>query len=446
MYHPPSQSGYCRTEGGWFLFLTKLLYFQYMELKRVVVTGMGAITPLGNTVEEYWTGLINGVSGADMITQFDASKFRTKFACEVKNFEPTQFLDKKEARKIDRFTQFALVVSDQAMTDAGLNKDNIDPDRIGVVFASGIGGLTTFQHEVTDFAKGDGTPRFNPFFIPKMILDIAAGQISMRHNLRGPNFAVVSACASSTNAIMDAFNLIRLGKADIILTGGSEAVISEAGVGGFNAMKAMSERNDDPKSASRPYDKDRDGFVMGEAAGILVLESLDHALARGAKIYCEVAGCGATADAYHITAPHPEGLGARNVMLAALSEAGMAPEEIDYINTHGTSTPIGDGAEVKAITSVFGEHAYKLNISATKSMTGHCLGAAGVIEAIASIQAVVNDIVPPTINHFTDDPELDPKLNFTFNKSQQRPVRAALSNTFGFGGHNACVIVKKYPA
>jgi 3-oxoacyl-[acyl-carrier-protein] synthase II len=446
MYHPPSQSGYCRTEGGWFLFLTKLLYFQYMELKRVVVTGMGAITPLGNTVEEYWTGLINGVSGADMITQFDASKFRTKFACEVKNFEPTQFLDKKEARKIDRFTQFALVVSDQAMTDAGLNKDNIDPDRIGVVFASGIGGLTTFQHEVTDFAKGDGTPRFNPFFIPKMILDIAAGQISMRHNLRGPNFAVVSACASSTNAIMDAFNLIRLGKADIILTGGSEAVISEAGVGGFNAMKAMSERNDDPKSASRPYDKDRDGFVMGEAAGILVLESLDHALARGAKIYCEVAGCGATADAYHITAPHPEGLGARNVMLAALSEAGMAPEEIDYINTHGTSTPIGDGAEVKAITSVFGEHAYKLNISATKSMTGHCLGAAGVIEAIASIKAVIHDMVPPTINHFTDDPELDPKLNFTFNKAQQRPVRAALSNTFGFGGHNACVIVKKYPA
>jgi 3-oxoacyl-[acyl-carrier-protein] synthase II len=426
--------------------LTKLLYFHHMELKRVVVTGMGALTPLGNTIEEYWNGLINGVSGADMITQFDASKFRTKFACEVKNFEPTQFLDKKEARKIDRFTQFALVVSDQAMTDAGLNKENINPDRIGVVFASGIGGLTTFQHEVTDFAKGDGTPRFNPFFIPKMILDIAAGQISMRHNLRGPNFAVVSACASSTNAIMDAFNLIRLGKADIILTGGSEAVISEAGVGGFNAMKAMSERNDDPKTASRPYDKDRDGFVMGEAAGMLVLEDLEHALARGAKIYCEVAGCGATADAYHITAPHPEGLGARNVMLAALSEAGMQPDEIDYINTHGTSTPIGDGAEVKAITAVFGEHAYKLNISATKSMTGHCLGAAGVIEAIASIKALIHDMVPPTINHFTDDPELDSKLNFTFNKAQQRTVRAALSNTFGFGGHNACVIVKKYPA
>jgi len=415
-----------------------------MELKRVVVTGMGALTPLGNNVEEYWNGLINGVSGAATITQFDASKFRTKFACEVKNFEPTLYLDKKEARKIDRFTQFALVVSDQAMADAGLNKDNINPDRIGVVFASGIGGLITFQNEVTDFAKGDGTPRFNPFFIPKMILDIAAGQISMRHNLRGPNFAVVSACASSTNAIIEAHNLLRLGKADIIVTGGSEAVISEAGVGGFNAMKAMSERNDDPTTASRPYDKDRDGFVMGEASGILILEELEHAKARGAKIYCEVVGGGATADAHHITAPHPEGLGARNVMLAALDDAGMKPEEIDYINTHGTSTPIGDGAEVKAITAVFGEHAYNLNISATKSMTGHCLGAAGVIEAIACIKAVMHDIVPPTINHFTDDPELDPKLNFTFNKAQQRPVNAALSNTFGFGGHNACVIVKKY--
>ncbi len=415
-----------------------------MELKRVVVTGMGALTPLGNTIDEYWNGLINGVSGADTITLFDASKFRTKFACEIKGFEPTQYLDKKEARKIDRFTQLALVVSDQAMSDAGLNKENINPDRVGVVFASGIGGLITFQHEVTDFARGDGTPRFNPFFIPKMILDIAAGQISMRHNLRGPNFAVVSACASSTNAIMDAFNLIRLGKSDIILTGGSEAVISEAGVGGFNAMKAMSERNDDPKTASRPYDKDRDGFVMGEAAGILVLEELEHAKARGAKIYCEIAGAGATADAYHITAPHPEGLGAMNVMLAALDDANMKPEEIDYINTHGTSTPIGDGAEVKAIVKVFGDHAYKMNISATKSMTGHCLGAAGVIEAIASIKAVMHDMVPPTINHFTDDPELDPKLNFTFNKAQQRPVQAALSNTFGFGGHNACVIVKKF--
>lgn len=415
-----------------------------MELKRVVVTGMGALTPLGNNITDYWNGLINGVSGADMITQFDASKFRTKFACEVKGFEPTQFLDRKEARKIDRFTQFALVVSDQAMTDAGLNKENINPDRIGVVFASGIGGIMTFQNEVMDFAKGDGTPRFNPFFIPKMILDIAAGQISMRHNLRGPNFAVVSACASSTNAIMDAFNLIRLGKADIIVTGGSEAVISEAGVGGFNAMKAMSERNDDPKTASRPYDKDRDGFVIGEACGIVILEELEHAKARGAKIYCEIGGCGATADAYHITAPHPEGLGAKNVMLVALDDAGMKADEIDYINTHGTSTPIGDGAEIKAITAVFGEHAYKLNISATKSMTGHCLGAAGVIEAIASIKAVMHDIVPPTINHFTDDPELDNQLNFTFNKAQPRTVRAALSNTFGFGGHNACVIVKKF--
>ncbi len=415
-----------------------------MELKRVVVTGMGALTPIGNTVDEYWTNLVNGVSGADKITLFDASKFRTQFACEVKNFEATQFLDKKEARKIDRFTQFALVVSDQAMADAGLTPENINPDRIGVVFASGIGGLITFQNEVTDFAKGDGTPRFNPFFIPKMILDIAAGQISMRHNLRGPNFAVVSACASSTNAVMEAFNLLRLGKADIIVTGGSEAVISEAGVGGFNAMKAMSERNDDPKTASRPYDKDRDGFVMGEAAGILVLEELEHAKARGAKIYCEIVGAGATADAHHITAPHPEGLGAKNVMMAALADANMKPEEIDYINTHGTSTPIGDGAEVKAITQVFGDHAYNLNISATKSMTGHCLGAAGVIEAIACIKAVMHDTVPPTINHFTDDPELDPKLNFTFNKAQQRTVNAALSNTFGFGGHNACVIVKKY--
>jgi 3-oxoacyl-[acyl-carrier-protein] synthase II len=417
-----------------------------MELKRVVVTGIGAITPVGNTLHDYWEGLINGVSGADYITQFDASKFKTRFACEVKNFDPTQFLDKKEARKIDRFTQLALAASDMAMTDAGLNKDNTDPDRIGVVFGSGIGGITTFQHEVSEFAKGDGTPRFNPFFIPKMILDIAAGQISMRHNLRGPNYAVVSACATSTNAIIDAFDLLRLGKADIILSGGSEAVVTEAGVGGFNAMKAMSERNDDPKTASRPYDKDRDGFVMGEAAGVLVMETLEHALVRGAKIYCEIAGGGATADAYHITAPHPEGLGARNVMLAALSDANLLPEDIDYINTHGTSTPLGDGAEVKAILDVFGEHAYELNISSTKSMTGHCLGAAGVIEAIAAIMAVKEDVVPPTINHFTDDPTLDPKLNFTFNTAQHRVVNAALSNTFGFGGHNAAVIVKKYVA
>lgn len=417
-----------------------------MELKRVVVTGMGALTPLGNSIDEYWNGLINGVSGADMITLFDATKFRTRFACEVKNFDPVQYFDRKEARKMDRFTQFALVASDQAMADAGLNKENINPDRVGVVFGSGIGGLITFQQEVTEFAKGDGTPRFNPFFIPKMILDIAAGQVSMRHNLRGPNYAVVSACASSTNAIIDALTLLRLGKADIIVTGGSEAVISEAGVGGFNAMKAMSERNDDPKTASRPYDKDRDGFVMGEAAGVLVLEELEHALARGAKIYCEVVGGGATADAHHITAPHPEGLGAKNVMLCALQDAGMQPSDIDYINTHGTSTPLGDVAEVKAIVDVFGEHAYNLNISATKSMTGHCLGAAGVIEAIACIKAVIHDLVPPTINHFTDDPDLDSRLNFTFNKAQQCTVNAALSNTFGFGGHNACVIVKKFKA
>jgi len=415
-----------------------------MELKRVVVTGIGALTPIGNNPDEYWNGLVNGISGADFITQFDATKFKTRFACEIKNFDPTQFMDRKEARKIDRFTQLALVASDQAMADAGLQKDSFNPDRVGVVFGSGIGGLITFQQEVTEFAKGDGTPRFNPFFIPKMILDIAAGHISMRHNLRGPNFAVVSACATSTNAIIEAFNLLRLGKADIILTGGSEAVISEAGVGGFNAMKAMSERNDDPKTASRPYDKDRDGFVMGEAAGVLVLETLESALKRGARIYCEVAGGGATADAHHITAPHPDGLGAKNVMLAALDDAGMQASDIDYINTHGTSTPLGDGAEAKAILDVFGEHAYTINISSTKSMTGHCLGAAGVIEAIACIKSLVHDLIPPTINHFTDDPLLDPKLNFTFNKAQQRPVRAALSNTFGFGGHNAAVIVKKY--
>lgn len=417
-----------------------------MELKRVVVTGIGTITPLGNNLTDYWNGLLNGVSGADSITLFDASKFKTRFACEVKGFDPTQFMDRKEARKLDRFAQLAVVASDMAVKDAGISKENIDVDRVGVIFASGIGGLITFQEEVTNFALGDGTPRFNPFFIPKMILDIAAGQISMRHGFRGPNFAVVSACASSTNGMITAADNIRLGKADIILSGGSEAVISAAGVGGFNAMKAMSERNDDPKTASRPYDKDRDGFVMGEAAGVVVLEEYEHAIKRGAKIYCELAGGGATADAYHLTAPHPEGLGARNVMIAALKDAGMRPDEIDYINTHGTSTPLGDGAEAKAITEVFGEHAYSLNISATKSMTGHCLGAAGVIEAIACIQSVIHDIVPPTINHFTDDPTLDPRLNFTFNTPQKRTVRAALSNTFGFGGHNACVIVKKYVA
>jgi len=415
-----------------------------MELKRVVVTGMGALTPLGNSVSEYWQGLINGVSGANMITLFDTTKFKTKFACELKNFDPTQHLDRKEARKIDRFTQTALVASDEAVRSAGITKENVKPDRIGVIFSSGIGGITTFQTEVMEFARGDGTPRFNPFFIPKMILDIAAGQISMRFGFRGPNFAVVSACASSTNAIMEAFNLIRMGKADMMLAGGSESVIIEAGVGGFNAMKALSERNDDFATASRPFDKDRDGFVMGEGAGILVLEDLEHAKARGANIVCEIAGAGATADAHHITAPHPEGLGAKEVMTIALRDANMQPSDIDYINVHGTSTPLGDIAETKAILDVFGESAYNLNISSTKSMTGHLLGAAGVIEAIACIKAVEEDLVPPTINHFTDDPDLDPKLNFTFWKPQRRTVRAALSNTFGFGGHNASVIVKKY--
>ena len=415
-----------------------------MQTKRIVVTGIGTLNPLGNNLETYWDNLIKGVSGADMITQFDASKFKTRFACEIKGFDPTAFMDRKEARKLDRFAQIALVASDQAVIDAGITKDNVDHDRVGVIFASGIGGLTTFTEEVTNYVNGDGTPRFNPFFIPKMILDIAAGQISMKHGFRGPNYAVVSACASSTNAIVSAMDNLKLGKADIIITGGAEAVIGAAGMGGFNAMKAMSERNDDPKTASRPYDKDRDGFIMGEAAGVLVLEEYEHAKRRGAKIYCEVVGGGATADAYHLTAPHPDGLGAKNVMIAALRDAEMQANEIDYINTHGTSTPLGDIAEAKAITEVFGEHAYNLNISSTKSMTGHCLGAAGVIEAIACIQSVIHDIVPPTINHFTDDPELDSRLNFTFNTAQKRVVNAALSNTFGFGGHNACVIVKKF--
>jgi 3-oxoacyl-[acyl-carrier-protein] synthase II len=417
-----------------------------IELKRVVVTGMGALTPLGNTIDEYWTNLCNGVSGCDFITLFDASKFKTRFACEIKGFEPTNYLDRKEARKLDRFSQIAIAASDQGVQDAGISAENVDVDRVGVVIGSGIGGLITFQEEVIGFAKGDGTPRFNPFFIPKMILDIAAGHISMRHGFRGPNFAAVSACASSTNAMMEAFNLIRMGKSDIIITGGSESVVSEAGVGGFNAMKALSERNDDPKTASRPYDKDRDGFVMGEAAGVLVFEELEHALRRGAKIYCEIAGAGATADAHHLTAPHPEGLGAKNVMMRALEDADMQPADIDYINTHGTSTPLGDVAEVKAIMDVFGDHAFNLNISSTKSMTGHCLGAAGVIEAIACIMAVQNNVCPPTINHFTDDQELNPRLNFTFEQAQKRVVNAALSNTFGFGGHNACMIFKKYQA
>lgn len=415
-----------------------------MELKRVVITGLGAITPIGNTVQDYWNGLLGGVSGADRISLFDASKFKTQFACEVKGFDPVAYLDRKEARKVDRFTQLAIVSSDEAIKHAGISKDNVNPDRTGVIFSSGIGGLLTFQEEVMAYAKGDGTPRFNPFFIPKMILDIAAGHISMRHGFRGPNFAVVSACASSTHALIEAFHYIKLGKADVMVAGGSEAVVCDAGVAGFNAMKALSERNDDPKTASRPFDKDRDGFVMGEGSGAVVLEELEHAIRRGATIYAEIAGAGATADAYHITAPHPEGLGALNVMRASLEEAGMKPEDIDYINVHGTSTPLGDIAETKAILGVFGDHAYDLSISSTKSMTGHLLGAAGAVEAIACINSVIHDIVPPTINHFTDDDGLDPKLDFTFWKPKQRTVRAALSNTFGFGGHNASIIVKKY--
>ena len=413
--------------------------------KRVVVTGIGALTPLGNSVPAYWEGLINGVSGADFITQFDASKFKTRFACEVKGFNPENYFDRKEARKLDRFSQFAVAVAVQAVEDAGINLEGVvNQDRVGVIWASGIGGMITFIEEMKNFYAGDGTPRFSPFFIPKLILDIASGHISMRYGFRGPNFSTVSACASSTNSVIDALNYIRLGKADAIVCGGSEAVVTEAGIGGFNAMKALSERNDAPQIASRPFDVNRDGFVMGEGGGCMILEDLEHAKSRGAKIYAEVAGGGMSADAYHLTAPHPEGLGAYNVMLNALSDAGMKPEDIDYINVHGTSTPLGDISEVTAIQKVFGEQAYNLNISSTKSMTGHLLGAAGAIEAIASIMAVINDKIPPTINHFTDDPAFDARLNFTFNKAQDRKVRAALSNTFGFGGHNASVIFKKY--
>jgi 3-oxoacyl-[acyl-carrier-protein] synthase II len=413
-------------------------------LKRVVVTGLGALTPLGNSVSAYWEGLLNGVSGADSITLFDASKFKTQFACELKGFNPEDYFDRKEARKLDRFSQLAVVAASQAVEHAKLTDEAINKDRVGVIWGSGIGGMTTFMEEVRNFYLGDGTPRFNPFFIPKLILDIASGHISMKYGFRGPNFATVSACASSTNAIIDAYNYIRLGKADAIICGGSEAVINEAGVGGFNAMKALSERNDAPKTASRPFDLDRDGFVMGEGAGAIILEEYEHAIKRGIPIIAEIAGGGASADAHHLTAPHPEGLGAYNVMKNALEDAEMRPEDIDYINVHGTSTPLGDISEVMAIQKVFGEHAYKLNISSTKSMTGHLLGAAGAIEAIASILSVVNNAIPPTINHFTDDPAFDTKLNFTFNKAQHKEVRAALSNTFGFGGHNASVIFKKY--
>jgi len=415
-----------------------------MGLKRVVVTGLGALTPIGNSVPEFWEALTNGVSGAAPIKSFNTEKFKTKFACEVKNFNPEDYLDKKEARKLDPFVQYALVATEEAVKDGGYDFSKLDTNRIGVIWGAGIGGLKTFLDEVTNFAKGDGTPRYNPFFIPKMIIDIAPGHISMKYGLRGPNFATVSACASSTNAMIDAFNYIRLGTADIIISGGSEAIINEAGMGGFNAMHALSTRNDDPATASRPFDKDRDGFVAGEGAGTIILEELEHAKARGAKIYAEIVGGGMSADAHHITAPHPEGLGARMVMTKALQDAGLEANQIDYINVHGTSTPLGDIQEAKAIVDLFGEHAYNLNISSTKSMTGHLLGAAGAVEALAAILAINNDTVPPTINHFTDDPEIDPKLNFTFNKAQKRTVRAAISNTFGFGGHNASVIFKKY--
>tara|TARA_B100000795_G_scaffold103916_1_gene76651 strand:- start:11207 stop:12460 length:1254 start_codon:yes stop_codon:yes gene_type:complete len=417
-----------------------------MQLKRVVVTGLGALTPIGNNVSEYWENLTNGVSGAAPITRFDASKFKTQFACEVKDFNPNDHMDRKDARKQDPYTQYAMVATAEAIEDSKIDLDAIDPDRAGVIWGSGIGGIKTFYDEVSAFATSEGTPRFNPFFIPKMIADIAAGMISIKYDLRGPNFTTVSACASSSNALLDSFNYIRLGKADIIVTGGSEASVNQAGVGGFNALKALSTRNDDPSTASRPFDKDRDGFVLGEGAGTLILEEYDHAIERGAKIYAEVMGGGLSADAHHITAPHPEGRGAIRVMLNALEDADMKPEDIDYINVHGTSTPLGDVAESKAIKTVFGEHAYNLNISSTKSMTGHLLGAAGAVEAIASILAIQKGIIPPTINNKNFDEEIDAKLNFTLNKAQKREVKAIMSNTFGFGGHNACIILKAYEA
>ena len=414
-----------------------------MEMRRVVVTGLGALTPIGNNIEEYWNGLINGVSGAAPITHFDASQAKTQFACELKNFDGNQFFDRKEIRKYDKFAQYGIVAADQAMTDSGINLENLDKDRAGVIWASGIGGIITFQEEIISFAKGDGALRFSPFFIPKMIADICAGHISIKYDLRGPNFCTVSACASSANAIADAFMYIKTGKADVMVCGGSEAAISEAGVGGFSSMHAISQRNDDPSTASRPFDKDRDGFVLGEGAGALILESYEHAIARGAKIYAEICGAGLTADAHHMTAPHPEGRGAMNAMKEAMREANLSLEEVHHINTHGTSTPLGDIAEISAIEKLFGEHAKNININSTKSMTGHLLGAAGAIEAIATVLAIHNSMVPPTINHFTDDPEI-PQLNFTFNKAQEREIKGALSNTFGFGGHNACLAFKKY--
>ncbi|CAN5914746.1 beta-ketoacyl-ACP synthase II [soil metagenome] len=415
-----------------------------MKLRRVVVTGLGALTPVGNTVAEYWHGLTTGVSGAAPITRFDASKFKTQFACEIKGYDSENYFERKEGRKMDMFSQFAMVVADQAVLDAELaNNPRIDPDRVGVIWGSGIGGLRTFQEECVNFANGDGTPRFNPFFIPKMIADISAGHISIKYGFRGPNFVTVSACASATNALIDSFNYIRLGMADVIVSGGSEAAVTEAGIGGFNALKALSERNDSPQTASRPFDKNRDGFVLGEGAASLILEEYEHALARGAKIYAEVIGGGMSADAYHITAPHPEGLGALKVMQNALKDADTSPEEVDYINVHGTSTPLGDISETRAIEQVFGEQAYKLNISSTKSMTGHLLGAAGAVEAVASVLAITHSLVPPTINHFTDDERFDSRLNFTFNEAQKRTVNVAMSNTFGFGGHNTSLLFRK---
>jgi 3-oxoacyl-[acyl-carrier-protein] synthase II len=414
-----------------------------MILKRVVVTGLGALTPIGNTLQEYWEGLKRGTSGAAPITRFNAAQFKTKFACEVKNFDVGNFMDRKEARKMDPFAQYAMVAVDEAVKDSKMPLQELNPNRIGVIWGSGIGGLLTFQEEVKSYARGDGTPRFNPFFIPKMIPDLSAGHISIKYGFRGPNYVTVSACASSTNALYDAFTYLRLGKADIIVSGGSEAAVCEAGVGGFNALRALSERNDSPETASRPYDKDRDGFVLGEGAGALILEEYEHAQRRGAKIYGEIIGGGMSSDAYHITAPHPEGAGIIQVMYNALEEAGIKPEDVDYINTHGTSTPLGDIGEIKAIQQVFGKHAFKMNISSTKSMTGHLLGAAGAIETIACLLAINQSVIPPTINHFEDDPELDPNLNMTFNAAQKRDVTVALSNTFGFGGHNFSILLRK---
>ncbi|MFH4966643.1 beta-ketoacyl-ACP synthase II [Gaetbulibacter sp. M240] len=414
-----------------------------MELKRVVVTGLGALTPIGNTKEEYWEGLISGKSGAAPITYYDTEKFKTKFACELKNFNATDFLDRKEARKMDKFAQYAMVASDEAIADAKLNLDGVNKMRVGVIWGAGIGGLETFQDEVLNFAAGDGTPRFNPFFIPKMIADIAPANISIKHGFMGPNYTTVSACASSANAMFDALNTIRLGHCDVVVTGGSEAAVTIAGMGGFNAMHALSTRNESPETASRPFDATRDGFVLGEGAGALILEEYEHAKARGAKIYAEFLGGGLSSDAYHMTAPHPDGIGVIAVMKNCLENAGLKPEDVDHINTHGTSTPLGDVAELKAISEVFGSHAKNININSTKSMTGHLLGAAGAIEAISVILAMENGIVPPTINHTTQDENIDPELNLTLNKAQKRNVNVAMSNTFGFGGHNACVLFKK---